>query len=54
MEKMLFTSVRFRLDTEHRRVKCLGKNSKLTPRLVLLLQLLMDKHGEVVETRCFI
>jgi DNA-binding response OmpR family regulator len=38
-----------RLDTEHRRVKCLGKNSKLTPRLVLLLQLLMDKHGEVVE-----
>ncbi len=38
-----------RLDVEHRRVKCLGKNTKLTPRLVLLLQLLMDKHGEVVE-----
>ena len=38
-----------RLDMEHRRVKCLGKNSKLTPRLVTLLQLLMDKHGEVVE-----
>jgi DNA-binding response OmpR family regulator len=38
-----------RLDTEHRRVKCLGKSAKLTPRLVLLLQLLMDKHGEVVE-----
>ena len=38
-----------RLDTEHRRVKCLGKNAKLTPRLVMLLQLLMDKHGEVVE-----
>jgi len=38
-----------RLDVEQRRVKCLGKNSKLTPRLVTLLQLLMDKHGEVVE-----
>jgi DNA-binding response OmpR family regulator len=38
-----------RLDVEHRRVKCLGKNTKLTPRLVTLLQLLMDKHGEVVE-----
>ena len=38
-----------RLDVEHRRVKCLGKNAKLTPRLVLLLQILMDKHGEVVE-----
>ena len=38
-----------RLDIEHRRVKCLGKNTKLTPRLVMLLQLLMDKHGEVVE-----
>lgn len=38
-----------RLDIEHRRVKCLGKNTRLTPRLVTLLQLLMDKHGEVVE-----
>jgi DNA-binding response OmpR family regulator len=38
-----------RLDVEQHRVKCLGKNSKLTPRLVTLLQLLMDKHGEVVE-----
>ena len=38
-----------RLDIEQRRVKCLGKNSKLTPRLVTLLQMLMDKHGEVVE-----
>jgi DNA-binding response OmpR family regulator len=38
-----------RLDVEHRRVRCLGKSSKLTPRLTALLQLLMDKHGEVVE-----
>ena len=37
------------LDLEHKRVKCLGKNAKLTPRLITLLQILMDKHGEVVE-----
>lgn len=38
-----------RLDVEHRRVKSLGKNTKLTPRLITLLHILMDKHGEVVE-----
>ena len=38
-----------RLDVEHRRVRCLGKNTKLTPRLITLLHILMDKHGEVVE-----
>ena len=38
-----------RLDTERRRVRCLGKNAKLTPRLVALLKILMDHQGEVVE-----
>lgn len=38
-----------RLDTEKRRVRCLGKNAKLTPRLVILLKILMERHGEVVE-----
>ena len=38
-----------RLDIEHRRVRALGKNTKLTPRLITLLHILMDKHGEVVE-----
>ena len=37
------------LDIERRRVRCLSKNSKLTPRLVALLNILMDHHGEVVE-----
>jgi DNA-binding response OmpR family regulator len=37
------------LDLEHKRVRCLGKNTKLTPRLITLLHILMDKHGEVVE-----
>lgn len=37
------------LDLDHKRVRCLNKNSKLTPRLITLLHILMDKHGEVVE-----
>ena len=38
-----------RLDAERRRVKCLGKSTKLTPRLITLLRLLMEKPGEVLE-----
>ena len=38
-----------RLDIERRRVKCLGKSTKLTPRLITLLKMLMEKPGEVVE-----
>jgi DNA-binding response OmpR family regulator len=37
-----------RLDAEHRRVKCLGKNSRLTPRLFTLLQVLLNRRGEVI------
>lgn len=40
-----------RLDIEHRRVRCLGKNERLTPRLVRLLYTLMVHHGEVVERK---
>ncbi len=38
-----------RLDMEHRRVKCLGKNARLTPRLATLLQILLQHRGEVIE-----
>ncbi|MDX9990473.1 MAG: response regulator transcription factor [Anaerolineales bacterium] len=38
-----------RLDLEHRRVRCMGKNIRLTPRLSQLLQLLIEHRGEVVE-----
>lgn len=38
-----------RLDIEKRRVHCLGKRSKLTPRLVILLRHLIDHRGELVE-----
>jgi DNA-binding response OmpR family regulator len=38
-----------RLDIDRKRVRCLGKNSRLTPRLVSLLKALLEKQGEVVE-----
>lgn len=38
-----------RLDLEHRRVRCLGKNSRLTPRLTTLLQVLLQHRAEVIE-----
>jgi len=38
-----------RLDMERKRVRCLSKNTKLTPRLISLLKILMEHHGEVVE-----
>lgn len=38
-----------RLNLQQRQVRCLGKQAKLTPRLVMLLQILMEKPGQVVE-----
>ena len=38
-----------RLDLDRKRVRCLGQNTRLTPRLVALLQALMGHPGEVVE-----
>ena len=38
-----------RLDLDRKRVRCLGQNTRLTPRLVMLLQTLMESPGEVVE-----
>lgn len=37
------------LDLENRQVRYLGKKTKLTPRLVRLLKMLIDNRGEVVE-----
>ena len=47
--KNVVTAGPIQLDLEHKRVKCLNKSTKLTPRLITLLTILMDKHGEVVE-----
>lgn len=47
--KNVVTAGPIQLDLDHKRVKSLGKSTKLTPRLITLLQILMDKHGEVVE-----
>lgn len=38
-----------RLDLEQRRVRSLGKNARLTPRLATLLQILLQHRGEVIE-----
>lgn len=38
-----------RLDIEHKKVRCMNQNGKLTPHLVKLLKILMEHPGEVVE-----
>ena len=38
-----------RLDLDRNRVRCLGQNTRLTPRLVTLLEALLKRPGEVVE-----
>ena len=38
-----------RLDLERKRVRCQGREARLTPRLTHLLQVLMQHAGEVVE-----
>ncbi len=40
-----------RLDMENRTVRCLGKQTRLTPRLMRLLKILLDHRGELVERR---
>lgn len=40
-----------RMDVERKRVRCNDKESKLTPRLLLLLKAFMEHPGEVVERK---
>jgi DNA-binding response OmpR family regulator len=40
---------KIRLDKERLLVRCQGKETKLTPRMVRLLELLMQKPGEVIK-----
>jgi DNA-binding response OmpR family regulator len=40
-----------RLDLEKRTVRCLGRQTRLTPRLVRLLKTLIEHKGEVVERK---
>jgi DNA-binding response OmpR family regulator len=48
-EKNLLHVGQIHLDMEQRRVRCLGKQSRLTPRLVSLLRILMEHPGVVIE-----
>lgn len=47
--KSLFEVGSIQLDLERNRVRCEGREARLTPRLAQLLQMLMKHHGEVVE-----
>jgi DNA-binding response OmpR family regulator len=40
-----------RLDLERKKVQCHNKESKLTPRLIMLLKMLMEHPGEVLERK---
>jgi DNA-binding response OmpR family regulator len=40
-----------RLDVENHTVRCFGKQSRLTPRLMSLLKILLDHRGEVIERK---
>lgn len=48
-EKGLIKAGPIQLDTEDKYVRAHGKKTALTPRLVLLLKMLIDHKGEVVE-----
>ncbi len=48
-EKNLLHVGQIHLDLEQRRVRCMGKQSRLTPRLVTLLKILMEHAGAVIE-----
>src|SRR5574341_11228 len=38
-----------RLDLEHKRVRCQGREARLTPRLVTILRILMQHPGELLD-----
>ena len=40
-----------RLDVENHTVRCFGQQSRLTPRLMRLLKILLDHRGEVIERK---
>src|SRR5450759_479445 len=48
-EKDLLHIGLIRLNLQQKQVRCLGKQVRLTPRLVSPLRLLMEHHGEVME-----
>jgi DNA-binding response OmpR family regulator len=48
-QRNVITAGPIRLDLENKRLHCQGREAKLTPRLVHLLQVLMQHEGEVLE-----
>jgi DNA-binding response OmpR family regulator len=50
-EKNLISAGPLQLDTEQRWVRYRNKQTSLTPRLVTLLQILMERKGEVIDRK---
>ena len=48
-EAHMLRSGPLRLDVEHRKESCQGRENQLTPRLTRLLQILMQHHDQVVK-----
>jgi DNA-binding response OmpR family regulator len=49
--KSLVSAGPIQLDTEQRLVRCENRQSRLTPRLVTLLKILMDHPGELIDRK---
>jgi DNA-binding response OmpR family regulator len=49
--KALVSAGPIQLDTEQRLVRCENRQSRLTPRLVTLLKILMDHPGELIDRK---
>ncbi len=48
-ERNILHAGQIRLDVEHKRMYCQGREAKLTPRMVELMKMLMSHPGEVLE-----
>lgn len=49
--KSLIVAGPIQLDTEQRLVRCENRQTRLTPRLVTLLKILMDRPGELIDRK---
>ena len=50
-EKQILHVGHIRLDLERKKVRCQGREARLTPRLIKLLRILMEHNGEVIERK---
>jgi DNA-binding response OmpR family regulator len=51
VQKNVLKAGPMQLDTEQRWARCLNRQARLTPRLVMLLKALMERAGELIERK---